>query len=83
MDLSSFLSTVNKDSLVGLSAPILVPEEGCAIIGYYCPQMGAGHLQITSSELESVADVLYTGRHFPCGYSRLEENSGGVPSSKP
>ena len=76
MDLSSFLSTVNKDSLVGLSAPVLVPEERSAIICYYCPQMGAGHVQIAANELESTAAKLYTGRHFPVavhGLKRMRE----------
>ena len=76
MDLSSFLSTVNKDSLIGLSAPVLVPDKDSAIIGYYCPQMGAGHLQIPTNELRSMAENLYTGECFPVavhGLKRIRE----------
>ena len=76
MDLKSFLSTVNKDSLVGLSVPLLIAEEDSAIIGYYSPEMGAGHVTIPQIELESVAGVLYTGKHFPVaihGLKRMRE----------
>ncbi|MFC1833800.1 DNA polymerase [Thermodesulfobacteriota bacterium] len=76
MDLKSFLSTVNKDSLVGLSAPVFIPEEGSAIIGYYSPPIGEGHFQIPANELESAAEQLYTARHFPLaihGLKRMRE----------
>lgn len=64
MDLMSFLSTVNKESLVGLSVPLLVAEDDSAIIGYYSPETGAGHIGLSRGELKSAAGLLYTGKHF-------------------
>lgn len=75
-DLKSFLSTVNKDSLIGLSVPLLVPEEGSAIIGYYGPETGAGHITLPQSELKAAVGLLYTGKHFPVavhGLKRMRE----------
>jgi DNA polymerase-1 len=76
MDLKSFLSTVNKDSLIGLSAPVLVPETESLIIGYYGQEVGVGHLQIPVVELRSTAEKLYTGKRFPIavhGFERIRE----------
>ena len=76
MDLKSFLSTVNKDSLVGLSVPLPVPEEDSAIIGYYSLETGAGHITLKQSELKPAAGLLYTGKHFPVavhGLKRMRE----------
>ena len=76
MDLKSFLSTVNKDSLIGLSAPVLVPETESLIIGYYGQEVGVGNLQIPTNELRSTAENLYTGECFPAavhGLKRIRE----------
>jgi DNA polymerase I len=75
-DLKSFLSTVNKDSLVGLSVPLPIPEEDSAIIGYYSLEKGAGHITLPQSELKAAAGLLYTGKHFPVavhGLKRMRE----------
>ena len=42
-----------------------VPEEDSAIIGYYSPETGAGHITLPQSELKAAAGLLYTGKHFP------------------
>ncbi len=76
MDLRSFLSIVNKDSLVGLSAPVLVPETESLIIGYYGQEVGSGHMQIPVVELRYTAEKLYTGQRFPVavhGLKRMRE----------
>lgn len=73
MDLHSFLSTVNKDSLVGLSVPLLVPEEDSIIIGYYNPEAGAGYITLSQSELKSAAALLYTGKRFPVAVHGLKK----------
>jgi hypothetical protein len=66
VDLKSFLSTVNKYSLVGLSVPLPVPEEDSAIIGYYSLETDAGHISLPQSELKAAAGFLYTaGTLFP------------------
>lgn len=75
-DLKSFLSTVNKDSLVGLSAPLPVPEEDSAIIGYYSLETGAGHIILPQSELKSAVELFYSGKRFPVavhGLKRMRE----------
>lgn len=76
MDLKSFLSTINKDSLVGLSVPLLDAEDGAAIIGYYSPDTGAGHITFPQSELKSAVRLLYIGKYFPMavhGLKRMRE----------
>ncbi len=61
MDLKSFVSTVNKDSLVVLSVPLPVPEENSAIMGYYSSETGAGHTTLPQSELKAAAGLLFPG----------------------
>ncbi len=76
MDLKGFLSTLNKDSLVGLSVPLSVPEDDSTMIGYYRPETGAGHITLKQSELRPAAGLLYTGKHFPVavhGLKRMRE----------
>ena len=76
MDLKSFLSTLNKDSLVGLSVPLSVPEDDSTMIGYYRPETGAGHITLKQSELRHAAGLLYTGKYFPVavhGLKRMRE----------
>ncbi|MBM3299520.1 MAG: hypothetical protein FJY85_06175, partial [Deltaproteobacteria bacterium] len=76
VDLQSFLSTVNKDSLVGLSVPLSVPEDDSVIVGYYGPETGAGYITVPRGELESAAGILYTGKRFPVavhGLKRMQE----------
>ncbi|MBI5250756.1 MAG: hypothetical protein HY912_14795 [Desulfomonile tiedjei] len=76
MDLKSFLSTVNKDSLVGLSVPLSVPEDDSVIIGYYGPETGAGYITAPRGELDSAVGILYTGKRFPVavhGLKRMRE----------
>lgn len=72
MDLRSFLSTVNTDSYIGLSVPLLLPEDDSAIIGYFSPETGAGHITFPQSELKSAASLLYTGKHFPVAVHGLK-----------
>jgi DNA polymerase I-like protein with 3'-5' exonuclease and polymerase domains len=64
VDLKSFLSTVNRDLLTALTVPVLVPEEGSVIIGYYSSTTGAGNITLPQGELKSAAGLLYTGKHF-------------------
>jgi DNA polymerase I len=71
-DLKSFLSTVNKDSLVGLSVPLPVPEEDSAIIGYYSLETGSGHITLPQTELKAAIGSLYTGKHFPVAVHGLK-----------
>jgi hypothetical protein len=73
MDLKSFMSTLNTDSLVGLSVPLSVPEDDSIMIGYHSPEAGSGHLTIPQSELETVAGMLYTGKHFPVAVHGLKK----------
>jgi DNA polymerase I len=76
VDLQSFLSTVNKDSLVGLSVPLSVPEDDSVVIGYHGSEPGAGYITVPRGELESAAQILYTGNHFPLavhGLKRMRE----------
>jgi DNA polymerase I len=76
VDLKSFLSTVNTDSLIGLSVPLLVPEDDSAIIGYFTPETGAGHITFPQRELRSAAALLYAGKHCPVavhGLKRMRE----------
>ncbi|MGB6064554.1 MAG: DNA polymerase [Desulfomonilaceae bacterium] len=76
MDLKSFLSAVNQDSVTALSVPLLFPEDDSVIIGYYSPEMGAGHITLKQSELRPAAGLLYTGKHFPVavhGLKRMRE----------
>jgi DNA polymerase I-like protein with 3'-5' exonuclease and polymerase domains len=63
---------VDKDSVVGLSAPVLIPEECSAIVGYYCQEAGAGSLQIPVTNLEYTAEQLYTGQRFPVAVHGLK-----------
>jgi DNA polymerase I len=72
VDLRSFLSTVNTDSYIGLSVPLLVPEDDSASIGYFSPETGAGHITLPQSELKSAANLLYTGKHFPVAVHGLK-----------
>jgi hypothetical protein len=60
-DLKSCLSTVNKESLVGLSVPLPVPEEDSAIIGYYSLETGAGHIRLPQIELKAAVGLLLPG----------------------
>ena len=76
MDLKGFLSTVNQDSVIALTVPLLVHEDDSVIIGYHSPEAGSGHLTIPQSELKTVAGMLYTGKHFPVavhGLKRMRE----------
>jgi hypothetical protein len=76
VDLKSFLSTVNTDSYIGLSVPLLVPEDDSAIIGYFSPETGAGHITFPQLELRSAAALLYAGKHCPVavhGLKRMRE----------
>ena len=72
MDLKTFLNTVMRDSLIGLSVPLSVFEAGSIIIGYYSPGMGAGHITLPKSELKSAAGLLYTGELFPVAVHGLK-----------
>jgi len=76
VDLKSFLSTVKKDSLIGLPIPVPVANDGAAVIGYYCPEMGAGHLDLPPGELKLAAQLLYTAKHVRVaahGLKRMRE----------
>jgi DNA polymerase I len=76
VDLNSFLRAVDRDSLIGLSAPLSVPNAGSVIIGYYGSQTGAGYITLPQHELMSAAGLLYTGKHFPAavhGLKRMRE----------
>jgi DNA polymerase I len=76
VDLQSFLSTVNKDSLVGLSVPLSVPEDDSVIIGYYGAETHAGYITVPRGELKSAAGILYTGSDFTVavhGLKRMQE----------
>ncbi|WP_041286276.1 DNA polymerase [Desulfomonile tiedjei] len=76
MDLKSFMSTLNTDSLVGLSVPLSVPEDDSIMIGYFRPETGAGHVRLPQSELKAAVGLLYTGKDFPVavhGLKRMRE----------
>jgi DNA polymerase I len=76
VDLNGFLSTVNKDSLIGLTVPLLVSDDDSAIIGYYNPEIGAGHIRFPQTELKAAVGLLYTGQRFPVavhGLKRMRE----------
>ncbi len=76
MDLKSFLNSIDKDLLVGLSIPLCVAEEDSVFIGYYNPATGPGHIVLTRNKLKSASEVLYTGKYFPIavhGLKRIRE----------
>ena len=83
MDLKSFLNTVNRDSLVGLSVPVIRHRGTIAsVIGYYCPEMRTGHITLPESELRSAAGLALHGQRFPRGRSRAEENAGSLSTPR-
>ncbi len=76
MDLKSFLSTVNRDSLIGLTVPVFIPEDDSAIIGYHGHDVGSGCFRFPASELRDVVEKLHTGNYFPVaihGFKRMRE----------